>query len=121
MALCDQHLQFFDTVNRPMLTGSPQTECTHDQIAQAIHEDNERSKETRKQVQRTRNEERCSLAALQGNRFGNQFSKDDMEQRNQKEADGNSGTMGELCCGYASGERKQRLNEVCQGRLTNPA
>ena len=104
-----------------MLTGSPQTECTHDQIAQAIHEYNERSKETRKQVQRTSNEERGFLAALQGNRFGNQFSKDDMEHRNQEEADGNSGTMGELCCGCAPGERKQRLNEVCQGRLTNPA
>ena len=121
VALRDQHFQFFDSMNRSMLAGSLQSECTHDQIAQAIHEDNEWSKETRKQVQRARNEERCSLAALQGNRFGNQFSKDDMEQRNQKEADGNSRTMGELCCGYASGERKQRLNEVCQGRLTNPA
>src|SRR5258708_30848224 len=44
-----------------------------------------------------------------------------MENRKQEKADGYSGTMGKPFRNCAPGECKERLDEVCQGRLTNPA
>src|SRR5215471_7648372 len=103
-----------------MLTRLLQATQTNDCIAQTIHEHNEGAEDAGKQLQRRRDEEHSSFRALQRNGFGNQLSQDNMSSSNNCKADANSKRVSQCFGGSSANPRKERLDQMRQGWLSNP-
>ena len=116
----DEKLQLLGRVKPAFVLARVQAEQSHDGIAQAVQDEDGRTKDHEKQPQRAHDAQRCAFGLLQCHAFGHQFAKHDVEHRDDEERDrGRDGVSASR--GHCAEGAEGRLDQSCESRLADPA